>query len=191
MYVVSSGLTQMTIVNVTLRARLAGEYRCTVSVFRASGHNLTDATTPSINISGAITITQSCKIDINQSMFLAVTDTPTDVSIMRTGDNTVQVLWTAPASNTPPVAGYEVFYSVSGSDSTQSGGTTSNTTISLVLPMLDIMYDIFVVAYSGAANTLPSARSRNISIYLSKFNSLSVSNVLHSLGKHCVNDCPS
>ena len=64
LYAVTNGAVTsapMTIVNVTLRARLAGEYRCTVSVFRASGNNLTDATTPSINISGAITLAKFFK----------------------------------------------------------------------------------------------------------------------------------
>ena len=43
-----------------------------------------------------------------------MTGTPTNVNIMRTEQYTVQLFWSAPASNTPPVAGYEVFYVVSG-----------------------------------------------------------------------------
>ena len=42
----------MTSVNVTLRTREAGDYQCTVSVFRASGENLNDVNTSSISVSG-------------------------------------------------------------------------------------------------------------------------------------------
>ena len=82
----------------------------------------------------------------------------------------VQLSWSAPASNTPPVAGYEVFYADSGSDATKSGGTTTSTTISVTLPTLDVTYDLFVVAFSDANNTLPSARSSNVSIAIRKCN---------------------
>ena len=54
----SSTALPVTNVNVTLRTRQAGNYQCTVSVFRASGNNLTDVTTSPINISGRITMTQ-------------------------------------------------------------------------------------------------------------------------------------
>ena len=47
----------VTNVNVTLGTRQAGDYTCTVSVFRASGSNLTDATTSAINILGRMTMT--------------------------------------------------------------------------------------------------------------------------------------
>ena len=89
---------------------------------------------------------------------------PTNVMSVRTGQYTVQLSWSAPASNTPPVAGYEVFYAVSGSDVTQSGGTTTDTTISVTLPTLCTVYDFFVVAFSDTANALPSARSNNVTI---------------------------
>ena len=95
-----------------------------------------------------------------------MTGTPTNVNIMRTEQYSVQLSWSAPASNTPPVAGYEVFYAVSGSNVTQSGGTTTDTTISVTLPKLGVMYDLFVVAFSNAANSLPSARSNNSTIFL-------------------------
>ena len=72
---------------------------------------------------------------------------------------TVLLSWSAPASNTPHVAGYEVFYAVSGSNATESGGTTTSTTISVTLPTLKIVYDLFVVAFSDGDNTLPSPRS--------------------------------
>ena len=48
----------VTNVIVTMRTREAGNYTCTVSVFRASGSNLSDATTSAINISGRMTMTQ-------------------------------------------------------------------------------------------------------------------------------------
>ena len=104
-----------------------------------------------------------------------MTDTPTNVQSVVTEDNTVQLTWSSPASNTPPVAGYEVFYAVSGSDVTQSGGNTdtSTTTISVILPsQSDIyLYDFFVVAFSDAdKNALPSAHSENSTVYLRKFN---------------------
>ena len=100
-----------------------------------------------------------------------MTDTPTNVMGMRTGDYTVQLSWSAPASNTPSIAGYEVFYAVSGSDVTQSEGTTNDltTSISVTLPMLGVTYDLFVVAFSDADNALPSARSSNATIKLGEF----------------------
>ena len=92
---------------------------------------------------------------------------------MRNGDsNTVQLSWSAPASSTPPVAGYEVFYTESGSDNTQSGGnTTDNTTINVTMPTLGLTYEFFVVAFSDGPNSLPSKRSDVITIELSEFNS--------------------
>ena len=105
-------------------------------------------------------------------MLLTVTGTPTNVKSELTDDYIVQLSWSAPASNTPPVAGYEVFYAVSGSDITQSGGTTTTdtTTINVALPLTNLkdMYDFFVVAFSDADNTLPSAHSSNSTIDLSE-----------------------
>ena len=75
-------------------------------------------------------------------LVVTVTGTPTNVSIVRTGQYTIQLSWSAPASNTPPVAGYEVFYAESGGVVTQSGGTTTNTAISVTLPTLGIMYSV-------------------------------------------------
>ena len=51
----------VTSVTVTLRTREAGNYQCNVSVFRASGDNLTKATLP-ISISGRITLAQSINL---------------------------------------------------------------------------------------------------------------------------------
>ena len=106
---------------------------------------------------------------LGNDLFVPVTGTPTGLSATRTGYNTVQLSWNAPASNAPPVAGYEVFYAVSGSKSTQSGGNTTNTTITTTLTVVDVTYDLFVVAYSNAANTLPSAHSNNSTLDMSEF----------------------
>ena len=103
-------------------------------------------------------------------MLLTVTGTPTKVNSEMIGEYMVQLSWTAPASSTPPIAGYEVFYAVLGSNIAQSAGTTTNTTISVTLPNLTGIYNFLVVAFSDAANVLPSAHSSNTTIYLSKFN---------------------
>ena len=86
----------------------------------------------------------------------------------------VELSWSAPASSTPLIAGYEVFYAVSGSDVTHSGGstTTSTTTINVTLPTLGVMYDIFVVAFSDSDNALPSKHSNNSTIVLTELGML-------------------
>ena len=101
-------------------------------------------------------------------MLLTVTGTPTNVMNVRTGDYTIELSWSPPASNAPSIAGYEVFYAVSGSNITQSGGTTNTIIITVTLPELDVMYDIFVVAFSDAGNALPSARSNNSTVILTE-----------------------
>ena len=58
LYSPPSTASPVTNVTVTLRTRQAGDYECIVSVFRASGNNLTDNTTSPISISGRITMTQ-------------------------------------------------------------------------------------------------------------------------------------
>ena len=99
-----------------------------------------------------------------------MTDTLTNVTNVWTGVYTVELSWSAPASNTPSIAGYEVFYAVSGSDVTQSGGTTTTntTTINVTLPQLTGFYDIFVVAFSDADNALPSAHSNNSTVVVTE-----------------------
>ena len=58
-YLPPNTTSPVTSVNVTLRTRQAGNYQCTVSVFRASGSNVTNATTELINISGRkVTLTE-------------------------------------------------------------------------------------------------------------------------------------
>ena len=53
-YLPPSTASPVTRVTVTLRTRQAGNYKCTVSVFRANGDNLTNPTTSPISISGKI-----------------------------------------------------------------------------------------------------------------------------------------
>ena len=99
-----------------------------------------------------------------------MTDTPTNVKSDLIGDYTIQLSWSAPASNTPSIAGYEVFYALSGSDVTQSGGTTTanTTTINVTFLKLSGIYNFFVVAFSDADNALPSERSSNSTIVLTE-----------------------
>ena len=61
-YTSTSTTSPVTNVTVTLRIRQAGNYNCTVSVFRASGTNLTDVTTAPVSISGWITLALSINI---------------------------------------------------------------------------------------------------------------------------------
>ena len=63
LYLPPSTASPVTSVNVTRRTRQAGNYECTVSVFRASGNNLTNAATSSVNISGKIILAQSVKVE--------------------------------------------------------------------------------------------------------------------------------
>ena len=59
----SSTSSPVTNVNVTMRTRQAGNYECTVSVFRASGSDLTDATTSQISVSGRIILARSVNVE--------------------------------------------------------------------------------------------------------------------------------
>ena len=64
-----------------------------------------------------------------------------------------------------------MFYAESGSEVTQSEGTTITTTTSVTLPTLGVIYDLFVVAFSDTDNVLASVRSNNSTIDLSEFRS--------------------
>ena len=99
-----------------------------------------------------------------------MTDTPTNIKSVRTGNYTVHLSWSSLNSNTTPVSGYEVFYAKSGSEESNSGGNTRSTTIIVTLPTLGVACDLFVVAFSDAENTnnLPSARSSTVIINMSK-----------------------
>ena len=62
-YLPPNTTSPVTNVNVTLRTRQAGNYQCTVSVFRASGNNLNDVTTSPISILGKIALTYSVNLE--------------------------------------------------------------------------------------------------------------------------------
>ena len=62
-YQPSDNKLPVTNVNVTLRTRQAGNYQCTVSVFRASGNYVTDTATSLISISGRITLNKLVNIN--------------------------------------------------------------------------------------------------------------------------------
>ena len=94
--------------------------------------------------------------------FLLVTDTPINFTATRTGLLTANTSWTAPASNIPPVEGYEVFYESEFGVPT-SGGNTNIPQASLILSSLkpDVSYTAFVVAFGG---DLPSNHSNTAEI---------------------------
>ena len=97
------------------------------------------------------------------SFFSSVASPPTSVKVSRTGFNSVLVSWSAPSSAEP--AGYEVFYQVDGG-STLSGGTTSNTELTLTGLTLG-SHSFFVVGYGAeGAPVLPSAHSNTASIII-------------------------
>ena len=58
-YLPPSKASPATNVTVTVKTRQAGNYTCNVSVFRASGDNITDVTTAPLVISGTIAMGQS------------------------------------------------------------------------------------------------------------------------------------
>ena len=79
------------------------------------------------------------------------------------------VSWTAPS---PVPAGYEVFYQTAsaGVSSRLSGGTTSNTELTLTGLTLGETYSIFVVAFGAEGDpVLPSAYSNRISIIIREY----------------------
>lgn len=65
------------------------------------------------------------------SIAVLVTGSPMNLVAARNGLTSVMLSWTAPISSTPPVAGFEVFYSLSGSDIVESGGTTPTTSFTV------------------------------------------------------------
>ena len=75
------------------------------------------------------------------------------------------ITWSAPASNDPAVAGYEVFYD--GSSITVDNDTTS-VIIDVAFLLLIEPYTVFVVAYS-TNDTLPSQHSNNVTLTLGNY----------------------
>ena len=102
----------------------------------------------------------------------SVTGAPTSLSVIRTGCNRVEISWTPPIHNTPPIAGYAVFYILAGSNTRQNAGSVNGSTTTFVLSSLfeqGSTYEFFVVAYSDENNTLPSARSNYVTANFSEF----------------------
>ena len=172
---INSSYPDMTRVSIarTGQPRAAVTYTCTVFVegrvnpengptynFRQMGNGVSTA-----SITGkCINCTQlhCSSLDTVLILLFSVAGTPTSVMATRTGFNSVSVSWTAPSS---PPAIYEVFYQVTGMSST-SGGTTSNTELTLTGLSLG-SYSIFVVG-SGADGdlVLPSVHSNTATIMI-------------------------
>ena len=70
-YLPPSTASPVTNVNVTLRKRQAGNYQCTVFIFRASGKALNIATTSPITVSGRITSAQSVNVEEIEFLYSA------------------------------------------------------------------------------------------------------------------------
>ena len=104
--------------------------------------------------------------------FLLVAGTPSDFTATRIGYSVLELSWTAPADSTPPIAGYEVFLVVNGSQHSTSvtNTTETSTTVSEGLS-LGTKYSFSVVAYSDALNTLPSRRKESQMVEISEQNS--------------------
>ena len=108
-------------------------------------------------------VSDSCIILNGSFLVSSVANPPTDVTVNRTGINSVLVSWSAPSSPVP--AGYEVFYQVDGG-STLSGGNTSNTQLTLTGLTLG-NHSLFVVGYGAeGAPVLPSAHSNTAPVMI-------------------------
>ena len=156
------------IVKVNQPIREGRTYRCDVDV--EGRKNIGSGTythlkmgPPALVSSSTVTITgQWLTLLLNQCyMFLwshAAAGAPTGLTAKRSGYTSVLVSWTA---QSPPPAGYEVFYQTSaGVSSRLSGGNTSNTELTLTGLTLGETYSIFVVAFGEeGAPVLPSSHS--------------------------------
>ena len=76
--------------------------------------------------------------------FPSVAGTPDNVTANRTAPDEVTVIWDAPS---PRPDGYEVFYQVDGGD-ILSGGTTTNTALTLTGVISATELSCFVVAFT-------------------------------------------
>ena len=82
-------------------------------------------------------------------------------------------------SSVSGVAGYEVFYQLSNySSSVMSSGTTTNTIIDIISGLrFGNIYNFFVVSYGSEGSTvLPSDHSNNITVELSEWIKVMISN---------------
>ena len=91
---------------------------------------------------------------------IIATNPPTNVLLMRTSFSQAVLSWSPPASNSPIVQGYEVFYE--SPNDTRLNEDVGNSTM-ILLDDLDpeLSYSAFVVAYGG---DLPSAASNSVNI---------------------------
>ena len=121
--------------------------------------------------------------------FLLVAGTPSNFKVTRTGYSVLELSWTAPGNTTPPIAGYEVFLVVRGSQNSMSVTNTTETSTRLSEGIsLGDMYSFFVVAYSDAMNTLPSPRSETQMVEISEQNRYrSLCRVCVESLHHCLN----
>ena len=91
----------------------------------------------------------------------------------------MQLSW----SSVSGVAGYEVFYQLSGSSSVMSAGTTTNTMLNITSGLsLFYTYSFFVVSYGSEGSTvLPSDHSTTLLLgeYLTKLVNIIVHSSLH------------
>ena len=92
--------------------------------------------------------------------YFTVVGTPTGVIARRIGYNSVNVSWMEPLKG-PAVASYEVFYRLTGGGSIVSGGSTSNTELTLTGLTLG-NYSIFVVGYGAKGEPVLLSNPSNI-----------------------------
>ena len=85
-----------------------------------------------------------------------VTDTPTNLTVMRIGLYQGIVSWSPPVSNDPVVIGYELFYDLLNGTRVSIEVNSTLITFSDLDP--ESSYPVFIVAYGG---DLPSNRSNN------------------------------
>ena len=76
-----------------------------------------------------------------------VTDTPTNLTYIRTGLTSVLLTWSPPINNTPVVIGYEVFLDIS--NDTRVSMETNTTELNITSLQPDVNYTALVVAYGG------------------------------------------
>ena len=100
-----------------------------------------------------------------------VTDTPTNLTAMRTGLYQGNVSWSPPVSNDPAVEGYELFYDLP--NGTRDSIEDNNTLITFSDLDPESSYPGFVVAFGG---DLPSSRSNNGTLQEGKKNGFNVLN---------------
>ena len=93
-----------------------------------------------------------------------VTDTPTNLTYIRTSLMSALLTWSPPINNIPAVIGYEVFLDIS--NGTRVSMETNTTELNITsLRLNENYYIIFVVAYGG---DIPSDHSNAIVIHQGK-----------------------